>query len=139
MHSYAEAADILYSHNVFEFNLHLLTQFAKLRIIPPQRLNAMRSIHCRWTFYTRHVPSNWKPVWNIIAEMKGLQEIVLDVSAWFPQVNLERERKMFEPMRAIKGMKVFEVHLPWQGEEDLDAPFRIIRRKRKEVVDAVHS
>jgi hypothetical protein len=74
----------------------------------------------------------WFLVWDTLASMKSLQE--LRVRIWNgPTMDARTEITVFEPLRAVKGLDVFEIELPWLAEDEAhervhaDAPFRVKR------------
>jgi len=149
---YSEAIDILYARNSFDVN-HLNSLLYLSSTIPAQRLNTIRSLQLTWDFpcplYTVHSTSRyppdtettWEEVWRVIARMKGLRDIrvQLTIARIYTNLILNSEVRLLEPLRAVKPANVFEVHVSWPGREGMsemkDVPFRIQRPRGQPMID----
>ena len=73
----------------------------------------------------------WRDTWATISSMEGLLELRLTLKSHKYVVTKARRRKMCQPMMDIKGLKVFELILPFDDLQDWDfaknAPFKIVR------------
>jgi hypothetical protein len=74
----------------------------------------------------------WFLVWDTLASMKSLRE--LRVRIWNgPIMDARTEIHVFEPLRAVKGLEVFDLELPWLATDEdheqthTDAPFKVKR------------
>lgn len=73
----------------------------------------------------------WNEAWTIIAGMKNLKDLKVILKPHKAEVPYERRRKMCEAMMEIKGLRKFELVVPWNDEGNWDfaehAPFKIIK------------
>lgn len=73
----------------------------------------------------------WKDTWSIIAHMESLKDLKVILKPHKTEVSYERRKMMCEPMMEIKGLRKFELVIPWNDEGKWDfaeqAPFTIIR------------
>jgi hypothetical protein len=143
MSRYSEAIQILYSKNIFHFyDPGDIRYFA--RCILPQRLDAIQYIMMDWERLfsifnkdnTRPRFGNeefkaWCQVWAIIGKMKSLLDLKVVLKSHKFQVPQARRLKMCLPMMEVKGLRKFEVIVPFEDETDwsfaADAPFVIVR------------
>lgn len=134
---------MLYSQNVFFFNqLDAVLNFSST--ILPQRLHTIRSLRLRWYFtfpfhsdfgsdvpslrlHPPHDEATWAKVWGIIAGMQGLRDLRVHIWSGFNITTSTIEARILEPLRAVKGMETFEVKVPWEGNYEMEAPFKITR------------
>ncbi len=65
--------------------------------------------------------ATWESVWQIVGGMQGLRD--LRVHICYCTV----EARIFEPPKAVHGPDIFEVKVPWKGEYEFNAPFKITR------------
>ena len=136
--SYSEAIDILYSHNIFSFD-YVNNILMLPRSMLAHRLNLINSVQFSlWygggTYVTgeRFEAHEWEVCWRIIASMQGLRELRVTIKLPFilhgPHVPLKH---ILDPLRAVKGTKIFEVSVPGSEEEywmeSRDAPFVLKR------------
>lgn len=142
-HRYAETINILYSKNVFQFyDPGDIRHFSKT--ILPQRANSITSIMMDWerpfSIFNKDntIPKMnreelrlWKEVWAIIAGMESLRELKVILKPHKTEVPYERRKLMCEPMMEIKGLRKFELIIPWNDEGKWDfaehAPFTITK------------
>ena len=122
---YAEAVDLLYTTNTFIlYDFHTLTTFAKS--IPPQRLNAIRSLRVHYSPTTSipyphertpqyDLPLNLDWFWEIVIGMQSLRDLDVYMEAydfsrspWEIQV-IELSR--LGPMEGIRGLSKFQLQL----------------------------
>ena len=140
---YSEAIDVLYSRNSFHFyDPGDIRYFG--RTILPQRLDAVHSVMMDWErAFSIFNPNNaiakqnnfewnaWREAWGIIAQMKGLLDLRIFLKKHDFEVSKERRMKMCKPLMEIKGLRVFEVIVPWDDDNDWEfakgAPFKIVR------------
>lgn len=140
---YSEAICLLYSTNLFSFADPNCIRHLSATILP-SRLNSIKSISIDWYFYWHiyddftqqmfserflyppHDEATWEDMWRIIASMKGLKSLKIELS-YFDSLNGEREAMMLAPLGKVMGLDNFEVHLPYAGPEYPDASFRLIR------------
>ena len=59
--------------------------------------------------------------------MQGLQDLRVNIYYSAITISPMIEARILEPLRAVHGPDTFEVKLPWKGEYEFDAPFKIIR------------
>jgi hypothetical protein len=73
----------------------------------------------------------WRETWAIVAKMEGLKEVRVFLKSHKFIVTKIRRMKMCQPMMEVKGLRIFEVVVPWNDEGDWDfaskAPFTILR------------
>ncbi|KAF2491401.1 hypothetical protein BU16DRAFT_565103 [Lophium mytilinum] len=141
---YSEAIPLLYSTNTFSFiDLDCLRHLSAT--ILPSRFNAIKSLTIEWyltwplyddfaqrmlfstSLYPPHDEATWEEIWRIIAGMKGLQRLRVDLNYFDGFRDNECEQKMLAPLRQIKGVKNFTVYLGWKGKEVIGAPFKLTR------------
>jgi len=140
---YSEAIRTVYSKNVFHFyDPGDIRYFS--RAILPQRLNDVHSIMVDWErAFSIFNPYNaipkqdneewkaWRQTWAIIAKMGGLQEVRVILKKHKFVVSRIRRIKMCQPMMDIKGLRTFEVIVPYDDDGDwdfaADAPFNIVK------------
>lgn len=140
---YSEAVPILYSRNIFHFyDPGDIRHFA--RTILPQRLNTVQSILIDWErVFSIFNKDNTKPkfnleelklwceTWAIIGKMEGLIDLKVTLKSHKFEVPRARRIKMCRPMMEIKGLRTFELTIPWNDQTDWDfaeeAPFKIVR------------
>jgi hypothetical protein len=141
--SYSEAIPILYSRNIFHFyDPGDIRHFS--RTILPQRLDAVHSILIDWErifgIFSRDIRGPkfeleelklWCETWNIIGKMEGLAEVRVVLKSHQPEVSKEKRIKMCRSMMEIRGLKTFELMIPWDDTMDWgfaeEAPFKIVR------------
>jgi hypothetical protein len=142
-HSYSEAVPFLYSKNTFHFyDPGDIRHFA--RAILPQRLNVVQSILIDWErVFSIFNKDNTRPkfnleelklwceTWAIIGKMEGLMEVKVNLKSHKFDVPQARRIKMCRPMMEIKGLKTFELIVPWNDQTDWEfaekASFKIVR------------
>ena len=70
----------------------------------------------------------WKAAWRAISEMQGLKSIRVKISG-NPWEQAPSEKRVFGPLRRVKGIENFEVEWPWPVSEGMmqmaDLPFQI--------------
>jgi hypothetical protein len=143
IYRYSEAVRVLYTKNIFHFyDPGDIRHFS--RAILPQRLNDVQSIMMDWerTFSIFNpyntIPKQdneewkaWRETWAIVAKMGGLKEVRVFLKSHKFIVSKIRRIKMCQPMMEIKGLRVFEVVVPFDDDGDWDfasdAPFKIVR------------
>ena len=73
----------------------------------------------------------WRETWAIIAQMKGLLDVRIFLKKHEFTVSKERRMKMCQPLMEVKGLRVFDVVVPWDDNNDWGfangAPFKIVR------------
>jgi hypothetical protein len=71
----------------------------------------------------------WESVWVLLSRLEGLQELyfVYPVNSLQRHLSQQQQLVLLAPLMAVSRPLVFEVHLPWPGEQVKDAPFRIVR------------
>jgi hypothetical protein len=73
----------------------------------------------------------WRETWSIISKMESLKDLKVILKPHKYEVSYARRRKMCEPMMELKGLRKFELVIPWDDEENwdftADAPFKVIR------------
>jgi hypothetical protein len=78
----------------------------------------------------------WCETWAIIGKMEGLTEVRVALKSHQFEVPSERRIKMSRPMMEIRGLKIFELLVPWDDTTDWGfaekAPFRIVRGEKPE-------
>ena len=122
---YAEAVDLLYTTNTFIlYDFHTLTTFAKS--IPPQRLNAIRSLrvhyspttsipysHERTQQYNLPLKLDW--FWETVIGMQSLRDLDIYMEAYDlvrrTQEGQEYELSRLGPMKRIRGLSKFQLQL----------------------------
>jgi hypothetical protein len=143
MRRYSEAVRVLYMKNIFHFyDPGDIRHFS--RAIVPQRLNDVQSIMMDWerTFSIFNpyntIPKQdneewkaWRETWAIMAKMEGLKEVRVYLKSHKFIVSKIRRMKMCQPMMEIKGLRIFEVVVPFDDDGDWDfasnAPFKLLR------------
>lgn len=127
--SYAEAIDILYSSNSFDFpSAYSVLGFTEATL--QQRLDSICSVKfyvsfmCKGYLRSRGYPQiwddqckNWERIWQITADMKSLQHVHAtlkieeerDTSPFHPI----GEYEFFKPLRGVKGLKTFKLRINW--------------------------
>ncbi|KAF2817983.1 uncharacterized protein BDZ99DRAFT_24991 [Mytilinidion resinicola] len=126
---YSEAIDLLYSSNSFAFRHDA---GGPLVILPdlllPQRFHAIRSLSLFWVpdFWVSLDPPSrlteeWEFAWKVIASMKGLQTVYVDLAQdGLMRPDLERlqefKAQIIEPVKAITTpLKAFRMVWPHEG------------------------
>lgn len=73
----------------------------------------------------------WTEAWEIIQSMQELKSLKVTLHAHKAEVPYERRKLMCQPMMALKGLRRFDLVIPYDDEGDwdfaADAPFTIIR------------
>ena len=135
-HRYNEAIELLYATNTFKvLNEDCLLYLPKLLL--PQRIDTIKSIHFEWSLNRapgseqdqkkkQGIPYNdllWAEIWKNVASMKGLKHlwVGLDIGMIWWQEWLERQRTVFEPLRAVTTPKQFTLITPFL--EDLEQEY----------------
>jgi len=77
--------------------------------------------------YPPYDEATWEETWRIIAGMKCLKFIRLSLLYFDGFRDPLCEAKMLAPLRQVKHVPSFEVHVSWDGEQIKDAPFKLIR------------
>ncbi|KAI9844220.1 MAG: hypothetical protein M1837_005726 [Sclerophora amabilis] len=123
-HVYTEAINILYSENVFDFK-HLYTIFDLSSTIPSHRFNSIRSIQLAWHFEVPiasrdvpqpHDPATWKKAWQLLASMKGLRLLRVDLRGSF-HWHMQPRMDVLMPLCEVKQTEAFEVNVPFDPED----------------------
>jgi hypothetical protein len=141
---YDEAIQVLYSSNTFEFE-SLETFLAFSCAVIPRSFDTVRSLQLNFRFglsahFMESHPGNdmprWERTWRVIATMKCLEEIKMRI-IWArgqhtgEEIPPEKEVRFLEPLKLVRGLRIFEVTLPRLKEtitnEMEDIPFQIIR------------
>ena len=129
--SYRETINMLYARNKFKiwepYNVIWLP-----RLIPSERLNAIRSLQLSWDLknpfmlsqHRKHDPIpediEYHLVWDTIASMEGLRELYVQLITPYGNENLwaDIEAGILEPVKAVTRPKVFELILPFPSKEE---------------------
>ncbi|KAL3419892.1 hypothetical protein PVAG01_08391 [Phlyctema vagabunda] len=144
---YSEGIEVLYSRNVFHFYDPGDIRYFERKTLP-QRLNSIHSIMLDWgAVFSIFNPDNgeprhderefalWSETWAILLGMESLQEVRVLVMKSEHEISLERRVHMCEPMRKMQGLRVFELVLPFDDDQDWtfaqDAPFKVVREKKR--------
>lgn len=127
------------------FDIKCLTTTSHLsRTLLPAHFNAIRSLQFAWYFRKPLYPVNemdvyyppndqetWEECWRIIATMKDLRELRVWLGGSSAILTPESELGYLRPLRAIRGLDVFEVQVEWhemgRSLELRDAPFVLTR------------
>lgn len=125
---------MLYSRNIFEFQ-DSESIFQLPRWMLPQRLNSIASVQVD-LWYLKGLPFNqlcdrfpeeWEWCWRIIAGMRGLRELRVDIhlllEPYKPHIPL---KTILDPLKAVKRPKIFKVNIHGTIEKVTgigDAPF----------------
>jgi hypothetical protein len=135
---------LLYSRAVFSFSdLADISYFS--RTIIPQRLDNLQSLVLHWngcsgdiffgTFHYRNKGvqwTMWARIWKVISNMKGLKELRIQIDNEKFLASPIRRRQISEPMMMVKGLRFFELMLPYTeiGHWDFleDPPFKIVQK-----------
>lgn len=141
--SYIEAARVLYSSNIFNFDsMETLISFSTA--VVPARFDSIISMQLDFRFplseyFQEATPSNdsarWERTWRIIGSMRSLEFLYVRI-AW-PKKEMIRpreEKRYMEPLCQVRELNCFEVSLPaldgmeWaKGEEAHWVSFRRMR------------
>jgi hypothetical protein len=150
---YSEAAPILYARNIFHFyDPGDIRHFS--RSILPQRLNVVQSLLIDWervfSIFNRDNKGPklnqeelklWCETWAIIGKMEALMEVRVTLKSHQFEVPKERRITMCRPMMEIRGLRTFELMVPWDDTMDWGfaekAPFRIVRGAKPEEVEVL--
>ncbi|KZM22039.1 hypothetical protein ST47_g6778 [Ascochyta rabiei] len=128
---YSECIYFLYAEHTFSL-LHANHLLALPKRIPEQRLNAIRHLRLRWQIralpYLRRISSSkyayredtakWETGWHVLASMKGLESLsvtLIDPSnqgVW-EEKWLDLEDQLMEPVKQVKGVRDYELALPY--------------------------
>ena len=114
------------------------------------RLNAIRSVQLSWSFFwplylpsegvvaaafPPHNEETWEKTWSIIAGMTGLRILKVKLlvhDSWVGR-SVHSEATLLAPLRAVKGLEVFEVEVSWPDQGGgyttalNDVPYKIKR------------
>lgn len=134
---------MLYSGNTFHFHDPGDVRYFSCTILP-QRLNQIQSLLIDWerpySIFNKYntIPKRdekeyllWCNAWEVIANMRNMQEMTVVLKKHKFHVLQARREKMCEPMMAIQGLKIFELRVPWDEPTDWSfaakAPFKVIK------------
>ena len=140
----------MYSRRIFHFfDPADLPRFCQT--ILPHRLNAIQSLHIDWSRCIRRSNQNphqfapeelkiWGDVWDIVSKIQNLSEVRVELDFHRFDVTWERMVSFCRPMMGIKGLKRFELVVPWHDTTDWGfaqhAPFRVlIAAEPREIID----
>jgi len=142
---YREAADRLYSANLFHVSdLNVLVYLANYRI-RPQRLRAIRQLELRWDYYTDpgtltgcvHEPYDWETwaqVWEIIGTRMALSGLKVRLRYWGLEENLTIDAAWIAPMLKVHGIRRVEVAVDWATPACHSTPLESLGEQLREVM-----
>ncbi len=134
---------MLYGRNIFHFyDPGDIRHFS--RSVLPQRMNTIQSLLIDWERlfsifnrdntrpkFTQEERKLWYEVWAMIGNIAGLIAVRVILKSHTFEVPMERRVLMCKPMMEIKGLKKFELVVPWDDRTDWGfadgAPFKIVR------------
>ena len=149
---YPEAVDLLYTTNTFILHdFSTLATFAKS--IPPQRLNAIRSLTVHYSPNTSipyehahtsdyDLPFNLDWFWEIIVGMQNLRNLDVYMEAYAmtrltKEGHVEGELTRLRPLKRLRGLSNFRLQIGYlQLDESIDfeSPIPAFREELMEVV-----
>ena len=138
---YREAADILYSSNIFHVSdLNVLVYLANYRI-RPQRLRAIKQLELRWIYYSDpamtgsiHEPydwETWEQVWEIIGTRMALTSLNVRLAYWGPEEDMNIDAQWIAPMLKVNGIRHVEVSAGRLGNS-VNAPAESLSEQLRE-------
>jgi hypothetical protein len=77
----------------------------------------------------------WTQTWSIIKNIEGLQHLKVILKRHKYEVSNARRVRMCKPMMEVRGLRTFELVIPWDNNEDWEfaanASFKILRASER--------